>query len=296
MKNWKGFLSLVMAGLAYASFGIWIRLLSRELTDLQQMIFRYFFAVVFALIAIGILKQRLSFAKARPLPLITYVVAFPIELYLFMVAALRIKLSTMIFAFYGASLVFSLILGIVLFKEKLTVLKGISLLLTLVGFIFLGYPFSQVLSVGFLAAVGSGILDAVVNSARKDLGGKVDRFPLILIQSAAAMIAMLALLVLNRQEILPSVSPTSWLISVIFGLLIIAVNYLVLVGFRNFDLNLGTILLSSEMIFTPIFALIAFSEMPALQVIIGGVFIAASIVLVNFSEPASKTALQRRKS
>lgn len=283
MRDWKGFISLLMAGLVYASFGIWIRLLSKELTDLQQMIFRYFFAAVFALIVIVLLRQKLSFAKARPLPLIAYAVAFPVELYLFMTAALRIKLSTMIFAFYGAALVSSLILGIILFKEKLTKLKVASLLLTLAGFIFLGYPFSQIASLGFLAAIASGILDSVTNSARKELSGKVGNFPLILLQSLSALALMGVLLALNRQEILPTVSRITWILAIIFGLLIIVVNYLMLLGFRDFDLNLGTIVLSSEMVFTPVFALLAFGEVPLLQVTIGGLLIASSIVLVNLS-------------
>jgi drug/metabolite transporter (DMT)-like permease len=101
---------------------------------------------------------------------------------------------------------------------------------------------------------------------------------------------MLALIALNKQEILPSITPASWLIVIFFGLLIVAVNYLLLLGFRNFDLNLGTILLSSEMVFTPIFAFLAFGEAPSLYVIIGGVFIAASIVLVNFSGAAGRRA------
>lgn len=283
MTNWKNAASLLMAGLIYASFGVWIRLLSKDMTDIQQMMFRYFFAALFALFMIALLKQRIFFSKVKVFPLIAFTVAFPIELYLFVVAALKINLSTMIFAFYGASLVFSLIFGIIIFRERLSRIKVVCMLLTLVGFLFLGYPLSHVLSLGFLAAVISGILDAVTNSARKELSGKVDKFPLILLQSLSSMALMAILLWVNKQTLIPQVSPLSWLISIIFGMLIIAVNYLALIGFKGFDLNLGTVLLSSEMVFTPFIALLMFREMPSTQTIIGGLLIAISIVVVNLA-------------
>lgn len=67
----------------------------------------------------------------------------------------------------------------------------------------------------------------------------------------------------------------------IFGLLLMLVHFLCTVGFQNFDLNLGTIVMSSEMIFTVIFGMIVFAEFPTILEIIGGIFISLSIVISN---------------
>jgi drug/metabolite transporter (DMT)-like permease len=66
-----------------------------------------------------------------------------------------------------------------------------------------------------------------------------------------------------------------------------SVSFLTLIGFQNFDLNLGTIIISSELIFAPIFAALAFHEYPSANEIFGGLFIALSIILSNLPGKSS---------
>jgi drug/metabolite transporter (DMT)-like permease len=52
-------------------------------------------------------------------------------------------------------------------------------------------------------------------------------------------------------------------------------------GFQHFDLNLGAIVLSSELFFTILFGLFIFGEVSATSEVIGGICIVLAITLLN---------------
>ena len=63
-------------------------------------------------------------------------------------------------------------------------------------------------------------------------------------------------------------------------------NYLMIIGFNNFDLNLGTIVLSSELLFASIFGYLIYKEVPTINELIGCGLIAFSVIIshVNFKK------------
>ena len=85
-----------------------------------------------------------------------------------------------------------------------------------------------------------------------------------------------------------SLSVNTWAVGLMFGFILVAVNYLLLVGFQNFDLSLGVIILSSELIFALLFGLLVFGEKPLPKEIIGGLFVMAAVILPNLNLLPSK--------
>ncbi|HSX18569.1 MAG TPA: DMT family transporter [Candidatus Saccharimonadales bacterium] len=283
MRNLKGFLALFATGIIFGSFSIYIRLLSSHVTAYQQIFLRNLVALVLILAIIFVLKKQFSFRGHSKLILLGFTFLFPIGVILFVLSVLQTQIITAVFGVYLGSVISSLIVGIVFFKEKLTALKLLVLTLVLTGLVIYVWPISvnSLLSKGLLLAVGTGLADTGSNSLRKYLGEKIDKFVLVSLHAMGGMILSLVLIVASGQFGVVNMPIESWLVVLIFGLSLIAVYYFTLVGFSNFDLHLGTVVLSSELFFGPLFAVIFFREYPTTFQIIGASLIMLAIVALN---------------
>ena len=287
MNKTKGFLSLLSAGLIFGSFGILIRILNQQLTSFQQIFFRNFVSFLLATLIILILKRKVSFKNASLLKITLFGVSLPLTIVLYTLSILKTKIIITIASLYIGSIVFSLLLGIIFFKEKITFQKILSIFFAIVGLIFFTSPFSLAsLNIGLIYGVLSGFMDVISNSFKKHLSGKLDRFVLIAIQMFGGIIISLILMFYSKTLYIPQMSSQTIFVGLLFGLLLLTINYLLLVGFQNFDLNLGTIVLSSELAFASIFAFIFYKELPTRNELIAVFFIILSIIIshLNFKK------------
>ncbi len=278
----QGFLALLASAVIYASFSIFVRLLGQDLSVAQQIGFRNSLALMISLVVVWWSKQSFqSLKQAKPLAISGYILAFPIAVVLYTFAVLEIKIMTTIFWLYLSSLVTSLIIGLGYFKEKWTLQKGLSLLLVAAGLVTYGYPFSQqFFSGGALLAILSGVFDAVANAFKKFFSGKVDRFVLVALQMVGGLIVA-ALLSLNQGFSLPHLSTQTWVVGGVFGVCLVLVSYLTLFGFSHFDLNLGTVVLASELFFATLFGWVIFRESASLTELIGGSLIFLATIIAQ---------------
>jgi len=283
----KGFIALLLSAIIFASFGIWVRLLNQTLLPFQQIGFRNFIALI---IALGIIFKTKPSLKAlhqvKPVWLGLYSISFTLAVVFYTLAILQTKIVTTIFALYLGSLVFSLILGVIFFKEKLNLIKILSLILVFIGLVVYAAPnLSGFLSIGTGLALLSGFFDAIANSMRKFLSNKLPKIVLVVLQMLAGLAIATVLVAWNGQFNLPALSLQTWLVGLIFGLSLVGISYLTLIGFSNFDLNLGTVVLASELFFASIFSFIVFHEISSSYELLGG----AIIILATFCaqlEPA----------
>lgn len=284
MKKYKGFFSLLLAGFIFGTFGIWIRILNRELSPFQQILFRSFIGFCFASFFVFLLKQKWRLNRVNKKILFFYAVGFPVAIICFVLSALNTKIAVTTFSFYASGIIGSFLIGVFSFKEKITRIKIVSFVLVIIGILFLSYPLSLYsLSFGLVIGLIGGFIDSVNNALRKFLSGKIDRFVLVAIQMLGGIIVASFLILINRQAIFIPIPTVTITTGIVFGFLLMSVSFLTLVGFQKYDLNLGMIVLSSELVFAPIFAVVAFQEFPSIMEIIGGIFIAGAIVVSNLS-------------
>jgi drug/metabolite transporter (DMT)-like permease len=282
MNKTKGFISLLLAGLIFGSFGVFVRILSRELSTFQQIAARDIVASILAVAVAIFLKQKWSLNGVKKRYVLLFTLFFQLDVIFYVLAFLRTKMTVAIFSFYAGTLIFSLVFGIIFFREKISRIKLISLILTFIGLGFFSYPFNlSAFNLGFIFAVAGGAFDAATNASRKFLSGRIDKFVLVSFQMLSGIFVMALIMIFAKQSFTPHISLISMFVVLIFGLLLMLVHFLCTVGFQNFDLNLGTIVMSSEMIFTVIFGMIVFAEFPTILEIIGGIFISLSIVISN---------------
>ena len=280
----KGFLSLLGTSFIYGSFGVIVRVLSPYLTPNQMTFTRS--VIVFSIIAIVLYIKKVSafnIPKKLILPLIVHSVVFAAIIFLFTYAVVITTLSKATFSFYATTLVTSLVVSIVFFKEGFGKQKAVSLFLALAGLIFFILPKGiESIGLGMVLTGIAGIGDVVVNSMKKYLGGKIDSLVLVLYQMLAGLIVGLILIITSSQyTTLQSLDVTSIVWILFFSLNFFLLSYLTVYGFQHFDLNLGTIILSLEIVWASIIGYVWYQEnLNTYQLIAMGLLI-FSIVNMN---------------
>lgn len=285
MKNTKGFLALFIAAIIFGSFGIWIRLLNHDLTNYQQIAFRNIIALVIAFLILRFRKISINKTVVKDKYVLLFGLAFPMSVIFYTFSILSTKIMITLFAFYAGELICSLFIGIKYFKEKVDAKKIISLVLASTGLLFFVGSFSNIfVNLGFVFGLTAGVFDTIANSFRKYLGGKYDRYFVASIPLVGGFLIAVIMILFSGQILTPHVSLASWGVGLLFGAFLFTVNYLLSYGFQHFDLNLGTIIVSSELLFASLFGFIVFKETPLVNEIIGGIFIIAAIIVSNLKE------------
>ena len=296
MNKKLGFITLLLAAASFGSFGIWIRLLSQGINIYQQIVLRNLVAMIIASVIIIFGKRYLlDFKKIPKIKLLLYALVVPISVIFYNIAMLSLKIAVATFVFYIGTILCSYVIGLVIFKEKVTVIKAISIMLVLLGLTCFVYPFSfTAATLGFVAGIISGIFDGAANGFRKDLVGKIDKLFLVFLTAVGGIIVSGLMIVQTHASLtfLTQMPLQIWLIGILFGLLLIINNFLLLVGFQNYELGPGVIVLSSELFFALIFGFLIFHEIPATNELIGGLFIISAIVAPNINWQTRKEKIQ----
>ncbi|EKE14143.1 MAG: hypothetical protein ACD_12C00658G0010 [uncultured bacterium] len=289
MNKTKGFLSLLSAGFLFGMFGIFVRLLNSEMTNFQQIFFRSVVGFILASGIIILFKRKVSIKNISLVNLLLFAISLPLTIVFYTLSILKTKIILAVATLYLGSILFSLVSGILFFKEKLTIKKSLAIISSIIALYFFTIPFSfQNINIGLVFGVLSGFTDALSNTFKKHLEGKVDRFFLISIQMMGTIIISLILMLYTKTLLIPNISSFIFGVGLLFGFFLMLNNYLMLVGFHNFDLNLGTIILSSELLFASIFGYLFYKEIPTFNELIGSSLIAFSIIIAHLNFNKSK--------
>lgn len=283
MNKQTGFLSLFSVGIIYGVFAIITRIITREITPFQQLLTAYFVGFVISLILIFAGKISIPFSKINKSVLVLYSIIYAVSYVFNFLAIINTKINIAVFTFYASSLLLSLLINVLFYKETINLKRSISLILMIAGLIFFTYPFTSFNNLGFIFAVISGSLEGVSNFLRKYLSSKMNQPSLISLQMIGGFIFISFLILFLKQNFTFSISSQGLLLLLFFSFFFTLVNYLAIIGFSNFDLNLGTIIISSDMVFATILAAVIFKEIPILKELIGSLLIVSAIIIPNLN-------------
>jgi len=200
-------------------------------------------------------------------------------------ALIQTKIIIALFGIYAGSIITSLLIGKIVFKEKFPLTKKIALFLTFLGLGLFLYPFSLAnINLGLIFGLLCGLIDGITNAFRKSFA-KTDKFFVVFLTmlGGIAISGFLSLISDQNPLFLTQLSTFALTIGIFFGMLLFSVNYLLLIGFQNFDLNLGTIIISSELFFGLLLGIIFYREIPNLNEFIGGSLIILAIIVSNLN-------------
>lgn len=296
MEQRKGFIALVSTAAILGTFGVLIRQLAITFSDSGQVFARSLFATL--IIASIVLYKKINpfrIEKKNIKQLLLFSIVFPLSILCFTVSANLIKVTNSLFMLYVGSLVSTAIFGKVLFKEKFGFKHISALALVFTGLSFFVYPFSfETLSLGIVLGLLSGIFEGSSHTLRR-LMKDVKREVVVFYQSISGVILAAALLLFSNEVFINEFHWSAIFVAILFGLLLVSIGYLLVYGFGNFDVNLGTIILATELFFALVINAIFLKEYPTSNELIGGLLIFSGTAITSLKLNNKKKNLPEDK-
>jgi len=281
----KGVSALFLTAFMFGTWGVLSRLLGQHFDIFFQFWTRYLFLSSFLLLFLLIKKEWKPIdTKTLPWFGLRVILGF-LSILTFYISFNAISIGTAYFAIYAGTVVGGFILGIFFFKEKLTFVKSISFLLSLLGIYiiyFVNFNPSQFLYL--LLAVSSGLIYAAWYSFSKKISGSYSVAQISFIDYATGLLFSLILsILLHETWIIPTLT-FPWLILLVFAITSLATSILILYGFRHVEVQLGTIILLTEILFGIALGYFVFHEVLTPTILLGGSFVITATVLPLLSK------------
>ena len=290
----RGGLALLGSAFVLGTFGFLVRVLSESFGTYAQVSARMglAFLILFAINLIYHRAKKLSRKELGYSLLLglnsTAVLSF------FTIAILTTKVANTVFLLYCGCILISLLLGSVLYRESFGAQKIVALVLAVAGLSLFTDSF-VVLGLGAIAAILSGVFEGFGNVIRKALQG-VDKPTVLQWQFLGCTVSALILTLAMPEPIIKVISITALVALLVFALCQIVLNTLLLYGFQHFDVNIGSIILSTEVFFAAVMGYLLYGETLTTLEIIGGlaIFVASIIATIDLTKklPADSSTTQ----
>ncbi len=196
---------------------------------------------------------------------------------MFVVAVNRIDVAGALFLSQAANIVVAVLLGKLFFNERLNGQAGIAVGCALIGVsLYTGVTFD--VGIGSVAALVSGVFVCTGFAIRKLVVG-IPRSTVMLHQFAIGFLVSSAIAVAASGDAIRQFDGTALFAGIAYTGVALLGQILLLYGFAHFNINLGAIILTSELVFGALVGWVAFNEIPTLLQMVGGMFIAAAAVI-----------------
>ncbi|MDP2927140.1 MAG: DMT family transporter [bacterium] len=275
-------ISLLFAALLWSFWGVFSRLLGIDFGIFYQAFSR---GLIVFLILSGVLLLKRDWKRILPadykwflgmslLGLLSTVSAF--------VAFNYLTIGTALFVLYAASTLGGYFLGAILFRERLTRTKIISLLISFAGlFVIFSVTFEPAKLFYLLSSVLAGLGFAGWQVLSKKVSNRYSLLQIMTIDNLIFTVSSLFLtLGFKENIILPSFS-FPWLIVILFALLVIGAAFLNIFGFRRLGAQEGSLIMLLEPVFGVILGWLFYRELLTIYSLIGGALIIFGAALPN---------------
>lgn len=280
----KGGAYIFMSAFFFGTYGIWARLMSGVFGEFTQAWTRGLFLLAVILIINAKFKlfkpvKRNDFKWFAIIALCGGLNQAP---YFFGFKYLNIGTATLLF--YAALVVGGYLIGKLVFHEKFTKVKIISLILSIFGMLAI-YKLT-LNSDQFLAAgltIMAGFMGAVGAVLPKKLSGDYPEFQIMSGYFTVMIIANGALGFLFKEQ-MPGISQTiPWIAQFFYAVTLFLANWSVIEGFKHIDASIGSLIGLAEILFGIMFGVIFFKEIVGMGTLIGAILIIVSAALPNIS-------------
>ncbi len=296
MKNLKisGPTALVGAAFMYAMFGVFIRIMSHMWGNFAQVAVRFTLAAIIVFIYLSFRKNKVSFPKDKLKNVVALGLTFPILVLLLTFSYQRTTIANTTFLLYAGSILSAFAIGTFVMREKINTNKIVAILLALVG-ISLYSSALFTFNSGVFLGLAAGLIDGVSNTLRKSLGG-IDRMAVLRIQYGVASVLLIVLTFVSQETIITKFNTWSLIITFLYAFLLIGLANLLLYGFHHIDVNIGTIILSSELLFATLIGYVIYREAPSPHEVIGGLFIFSASILSGINARAIRSTIKTERT
>jgi|GEM_PF-498798 len=278
----KGATFLTISALAYGLFGIFSRLIGDDFGAFSQNAIRNLFP--FFIYGIILLLYRNQFKKILKKDIkwfLIWTLGGSSTTILTFIAFNHLPLGTTYFLVYSSMIASGLLVGSLLFKEKLTIEKILSLILSVVGLILIySLSIDRSLIIYSLFAVIAGAVTGTWNTLSKKISGNYSNFQMLLFDTGASAVIAGSIAIMLSDKVPRLELSTTWLAMLGFVVIGFIGSNGVVLGFRYIEAQLGSLILPIEIVFAAIFGYLIFGELPSLGSLVGGICILIATLIV----------------
>jgi len=285
MKNNQtiyGSLFLIIAVLSHGLYGVFSRMIGVEFGQVFQVIARSTLLLIFFTVAIITQKSWKRIAKKDYVWYLLMIFPGLIALISMFIAFNHLTLGTVLFIYYAVSTFGSYLLGYAMFREKLTLVKIISLIFCFFGLYMI---FSGSIKLGnsnyLLLACIAGLGAAAWNTVSKKISHKYPVAQILVIDNLLMVLVGFPISILLQEKIsLPSLT-LPWLGVLGYSIAAIGSSIFTIKGFRYLQAQVGSLLLLLEPIFGAFIGFLLYKENMNISFAIGAFFILVGAALPN---------------
>jgi drug/metabolite transporter (DMT)-like permease len=233
-------------------------------------------------------RKKTSIPSSSMFHAVLYSVFAATAILFFTLSVQATTIANTLFTSNATELFVAFLLGTILLREKLTARKIVAIVLALVGLTLYSHSI-LVGSAGIIFGLLGGATTAACNLLAKKLKG-VDLGAIMRMQFGIGTLFMIVLTcIFSPHDIIRTVSVEGIVATVLFALILIAATRLVLYGFQHSDINIASVVLSSQLAFGALLGFIVYHEVLATHEIWSGLLILCAAVIGGIAgKPTTK--------
>lgn len=285
MNHWSGVLAVFAAALLYGSYGIWSVLITAEFGIFFQSYAR---AIIVLLIAAPFVYffvqwKRVVRGDYGIILLLTALGALTQAPVYYAYQNAGVGLASIFF--FAAYLLAQYIVGITVFREKVTVVKVVSFALAIAGsYLIFANEIATFAVLAVLMAMLSGAASGAQVALTKLVSDKYHSMQISLYTWAGVVVTALPLsLLLGEAQHTPALT-SHWFYLALFALAGLLTFVLVVYGYRYVDASLGGLIGLTEIVFAVLFGALFFAEVITLTIAIGAAIILFAAILPDLNK------------
>lgn len=285
----SGSQALLGAAFLFALTNVLVREMADMWGDQAQVAVRFALVWLILVVFMNFNKgEKKTIPRSKQMTAIAYSIIAAASILFFTLSVQATTIANTLFTSNATELFVAFLLGSVLLREKITAKKLIAIGLAIIGLVL--YSDSILVgSMGIIFGMLGGATTALCNLLAKKLKG-VDLGAIMRLQFGLGAIFMFALTMLfSPNDIIRTVSIEGVVATILFALILIAATRLVLYGFQNSDINIASVILSSQLAFGALLGFLVYQETLAPHELISGLLILCAAIVGGFAQkPTTK--------
>jgi len=283
--------ALLAAAFLFATTNVLVREMAHMWGDQAQIVVRFALVWLILMVYAHFKGEKSSIPRSKILPAIAYSVLAALGILFYTLSVQMTTIANTLFTSSALELVVAFLLGTMLLKEKVTRRKILAIVLSLAGLaLYSGALLGG--NPGIIFGLLGGFTVAFCNLLAKQLKG-VNLTAILRMQFGLGMVIMAVLtLLLSPNDIVRTISIEGAATTVIFALVLILATHLVLYGFQHFDINIASVVLSSQLAFGALLGFFVYTEVPAAHEIISGLLIACAAIIGSIGQKPTTKDIQ----
>ena len=285
MKKSRGLFLLLFAALCYSSAGVFDRSLSVSVDPVVQVFIRTVLSVIIFSLAFFATRSRwIKIQKTDKKFFLSQGLFSFFGFLCFILAVIRIPIGFALLVFYCSVLLSGFVYGKLAFKERLDKTKIIALISSVSGLCIMYFGRVEEYNIfGILFALIAGASFSLNFAISKNVS---DKYPPLQINLSVFLISsVISVLFLPfAKEIDLNFDLHVWILFVAYVLVIAAAYITSLLGYKYMEAQKASIVLLMEIVFGVMMGFIFFSEIPALNTVVGGLLIISALIISNLKK------------